>query len=179
MRWLKDVANELPDVNEAYEQAMEDKAPDESRDFMMDEMWHFKDKKINKLWIIKIYDSTSEYLVDFEIGGRDEETLLKLYNRIPNNCNIRYYVDDWKTFSKVLTDNNEKYFIGKEYTYPIEQHNSNTRHYIARFHSRTKVVSRSKEMIAISIKLMTLRYEHPHLMQKYLTPLFPQVGAAA
>lgn len=45
MRWLKDVANELPDVNEAYEQAMEDKDPDESRDFMMDEMWHFKDKK--------------------------------------------------------------------------------------------------------------------------------------
>ena len=179
MRWLKDVANELPDVNEAYEQAMEDKAPDESRDFMIDEMWHFKDKKINKLWIIKIYDSTSEYLVDFEIGGRDEETLLKLYNRISNNCNIRYYVDDWKTFSKVLTDNNEKYFIGKEYTYPIEQHNSNTRHYISRFHRRTKVVSRSKEMIAISIKLMTLRYEHPHLMQKYLTPLFPQVGAAA
>ena len=48
-------------------------------------MWHFIEESTNKLWIIKLYDSSNNYLVDFELGGRDEETLLKLYNRISNN----------------------------------------------------------------------------------------------
>ena len=179
MRWLVNVANELPDVDKAYEKATEDEDPDIDRDFIFDEMWHFIEESTNKLWIIKLYDSNNNYLVDFELGGRDEETFLKLYNRISNNYKKCYYVDNWQTFTKVLTDNSERHLIGKEYTYPIEQHNSNTRHYLARFHRRTKIVSRRKEMVAISIKLVTLRYEHPHLMKKYLTPLFPKVGSAA
>lgn len=179
MRWLVNVANELPDVDKAYEKATEDEDPDIDRDFIFDEMWHFIEESTNKLWIIKLYDSNNNYLVDFELGGRDEETFLKLYNRISNNYKKCYYVYNLQTFTKVLTDNSERYLIGKEYTYPIEQHNSNTRHYLARFHRRTKIVSRRKEMVAISIKLVTLRYEHPHLMKKYLTPLFPKVGSAA
>ena len=48
-------------------------------------MWHFIEESTNKLWIIKSYDGNNNYLVNFELGGRDEETLLKLYNRILNN----------------------------------------------------------------------------------------------
>lgn len=93
--------------------------------------------------------------------------------------NITFYSDDWLTFQKVFTDNNEKHYIGKEYTHSLERHNSNTRHYLGRFHRRTKIVSRSRQMVEISIKLQTLRYEHPHLMAKYLEPIFPSVGAVA
>ena len=179
MRWLVNVSNELPDVDKAYEQTMKDEDPDIVRDFMFDEMWHFIKESTNKLWIIKLYNSGNWYLVDYELGGRDEKTFLILYYRISINCKKFYYVDNWQTFTNVLTDNNERHFIGKEYTYPIEQHNSNTRHYLARFHRRSKIVSHTKEMVAISIKLVTLRYEYPHLMKKYLTPIFPKMGLAA
>ena len=32
-----------------------------------------------------MYDSSNNYLIYFELGGRDEETLLKLYNIISND----------------------------------------------------------------------------------------------
>ena len=49
MRWLVNVANELPDVDKAYEQAAEDEDPDIDRDFIFDEMWHFIEESTNKL----------------------------------------------------------------------------------------------------------------------------------
>ena len=113
------------------------------------------------------------------MGGVDEETVLRLYNKTRGSRNITFHSDDWSTFQKVFTDNNEKYFVEKLYTPPIERHNSNTRHYLGRFHCRTKIVFRSREMVDISIKLQTFRYEHPHLMAKYLKPVFPKVGEAA
>ena len=79
------VANELPDVDKSYEKATEDEDSDIDRYFIFDEMWHFIEESTNKLWIIKSYDGNNNYLVNFELGGRDEETLLKLYNRTSNN----------------------------------------------------------------------------------------------
>ena len=49
MRWLVNVANELPDVDKAYEQATEDEDPGIDRDFIFDEMWHFIEESTNKL----------------------------------------------------------------------------------------------------------------------------------
>ena len=54
-----------------------------------------------------LYNSSNKYLVDFELGGRNEETLLKIYNRISNNYKKKcYYVDNLQTITKLLTDNN-------------------------------------------------------------------------
>ncbi|MEM6603967.1 MAG: hypothetical protein AAF621_07945, partial [Pseudomonadota bacterium] len=38
-------------------------------------------------------------------------------------------------------------------TFPIEQDNSDVRHHLARMTRKTKVVSKSKEMVDISLKL--------------------------
>ena len=178
-RWLKAIDKELPEVKEAYEMSKEDDEPPQKRYLVYDEMWHFLERKENKLWIIKLYDSINNKLVDFILGNRDENTFLTIYKRNKNRANSTYYIDNWTTFETVLKANNERYVIGKENTYPIEQHNSNTRHYLGRFIRRTKNVSRSEQMVAISIKLMTLRHEHPHLVAQYLTPIFPRVGIAA
>lgn len=178
-RWLKAIDKELPEVKEAYEMSKEDDEPPQKRYLVYDEMWHFLERKENKLWIIKLYDSVNNKLVDFILGNRDENTFLTIYKRNKNRANSTYYIDNWTTFETVLKANNERYVIGKENTYPIEQHNSNTRHYLGRFIRRTKNVSRSEQMVAISIKLMTLRHEHPHLVAQYLTPIFPRVGIAA
>ena len=45
---------------------------------MFDEMWHFIKESTNKLWIIKLYDSGNGYLVDYELGGRDEKNFFKI-----------------------------------------------------------------------------------------------------
>ena len=43
---------------------------------------------------------------------------------------------------------------GKDLTFPIEQDNSNIRHYLARFRRRSKVTSRSKDMVDVSLRLL-------------------------
>ena len=45
--------------------------------------------------------------------------------------------------------------MGKKGTIEIEQKNSNIRHYLKRFNRMTKVISHSKEMIDVFLKLCT------------------------
>jgi insertion element IS1 protein InsB len=47
---------------------------------------------------------------------------------------------------------------GKDLTFPIEQDNSNIRHFLARFRRRTKVVSKVAEMVDLSLRI----YHHFH-----------------
>ncbi|MDR0678013.1 MAG: hypothetical protein LBF44_00575 [Holosporaceae bacterium] len=62
-----------------------------------------------------------------------------------------FYTDAWNGFSAVLPK--RRLIIGKSYTTTIEQ-NSNTRHYLGRMTRRTKVVSKSEEMLNCSLKLL-------------------------
>jgi IS1 family transposase len=62
-----------------------------------------------------------------------------------------FYTDNWDAFSKVLPP--ERHIIGKSETITIEQDNSNTRHYIGRFTRKTKIVSKKREMVDMSIRL--------------------------
>ena len=45
-------------------------------------------------------------------------------------------------------------FTGKDLTFPIEQDNSNVRHCLARFRRRTKVVSKCRVMVDLSLRLL-------------------------
>src|SRR5436189_286865 len=47
----------------------------------------------------------------------------------------------------------ERHIIRKAYTHAIERDNSNTRHHLARMTRKTKVVSKSEDMIHASLKL--------------------------
>lgn len=68
-----------------------------------------------------------------------------------NHVNATFYTDDWKAYEKVLPA--DRLVMGKEHTVAIEQNNSNIRHYLARMTRRTKVVSRSEEMVDLSLRL--------------------------
>ena len=59
--------------------------------------------------------------------------------------------DNWEAYKKVISKN--QLIIGKKGTIGIEQNNSNIRHYLKQFNRKTKVISHSKEMIDISLKL--------------------------
>ena len=85
------------------------------------------------------------------LGGRDVATFRRLYNKFKHLKNCIFYTDNWDAFAKVLPK--ERHIIGKSGTVCIERDNSNTRHNLGRFTRRTKVVSKSKEMVDLSIKL--------------------------
>ena len=85
------------------------------------------------------------------MGKRDTATFKRLYEKVKHLTTCTFYTDHWDAFAKVLPP--DRHIMGKEHTITIEQDNSNTRHHLARFTRRTKVVSRSVEMVDISLRL--------------------------
>ena len=67
-----------------------------------------------------------------------------------------FVTDDWEGYHRLIPD--DQLFTGKDLTVPIEQDNSNIRHFLARFRRRTKVVSKVLEMVDLSLRI----YYHFH-----------------
>ena len=65
--------------------------------------------------------------------------------------NATFYTDDWVSYTKVIPAG--KHVIGKKHTIGIEQNNSNVRHFLGRMTRRTKVVSKSAEMVMATLKI--------------------------
>ena len=62
-----------------------------------------------------------------------------------------FYTDNWDAFAKVLPK--DRHVKGKAGTVAIERDNSNTRHNLGRFTRKTKVVSKSEEMVDLTLRL--------------------------
>ena len=62
-----------------------------------------------------------------------------------------FYTDRREAFAEVLPPG--RHIAGKRHTVTVEQDNSNTRHHLGRFTRRTKVVSKAKVMVDLSIRL--------------------------
>ena len=108
-------------------------------------------KKSQKLWILKAYDRHSKRTITWVTGRRDIATVQKLYNQLKNIKKCRFYTDNWEAYSSVLPA--KRHYIGKKYTHLIESDHANTRHHLARFTRRTKVVSHSEKAVNDAIKL--------------------------
>jgi len=89
------------------------------------------------------------------VGGRDDETCQKLLDKIGIEGKT-FVADDWDGYHRLIPQG--QLFTGKDLTFPIEQDNSNIRHFLARFRRRTKVVSKCEEMVDLSLRL----YHHLH-----------------
>ena len=85
------------------------------------------------------------------LGGRDTATFKRLYDKVKHLTNCTFYTDNWDAFAEVLPP--ERHVIGKAHTIDIEHDNSNTRHHLGRFTRRTKVVSQTKSMVDLTLKL--------------------------
>lgn len=105
----------------------------------------------NKVWLIKAIDRMTRRTIAWVLGNRDTATFKRLYDKVKHCRYCIFFTDAWEAFAKVLPP--ERHIIGKDYTIAIEQDNSNTRHHLARFTRRTKVVSKSDTMVDLSIRL--------------------------
>jgi insertion element IS1 protein InsB len=89
--------------------------------------------------------------VAWVLGGRDDATCRRLLAKIGLNGKI-FVTDDWAGYHRLIPEN--QLFTGKDLTFPIEQDNSNVRHYLARFRRKTKVVSKCRIMVDLSLRLL-------------------------
>jgi len=95
-------------------------------------------------------DRVRNKTVGWVIGNRNAKTFTKLYNQLKDKVKV-FYTDDWEVYSKVIPK--ERLIQGKKHTTSIESNNSNIRHYLGRMTRKTKVVSRSIEMLDISLRI--------------------------
>ena len=97
-------------------------------------------------------DCATNKTIGWFIGDRSDETFKRFYDKkLSLLKKAIFYTDDWDAYGKVLPS--ERHVVGKAYTIAIEQNNSNIRHYLARMTRRTKVVSKSEEMVDLSLRL--------------------------
>ena len=111
----------------------------------------FRGKKTQKLWIWKAYDRTTGHLLDWECGGRDRATLQRLVERLKAWNVVVYYTDHWECYREVIAGG--KLVQSKTQTLAIERNNGRQRHWLGRFRRRTVIVSRSQEMVNLSVAL--------------------------
>src|SRR5512135_3412286 len=117
----------------------------------LDEIWHFVGHKGNKLWIWMAFCRDTGQVVDWQCGDRDQETLNLLLARLAAWNVCLYCTDAYICYDQALPVGH--HFIGKEETWRLEQIHSRLRPWLARFRRRTVVVSKSVEMVDLSIAL--------------------------
>jgi IS1 family transposase len=104
--------------------------------------------------------------VAWVLGNRDTSTFKRLYQKVKHLNNCLFYTDQREVFKKVLPP--ERHIIGKEHTRCIERDNSNTRHHLARFTRRTKVVSNAERAVELTLRRRQA-FTAPHFFEKMQT----------
>ena len=123
----------------------------------------FCKKKTEKLWLWRAYDPIARRTIAWVLGRRDDATCKHLRNKIGVEGKT-FVTDDWEGYHRPIPES--QLFTGKDLTVPIEQDNSNIRHFLARFRRRTKVVSKAVEMVDLSLRLPPLPRQSRRLRRK-------------
>jgi insertion element IS1 protein InsB len=101
--------------------------------------------------IWKALDRDAGQLLDWECGRRDKVTLKKMVDRLAQ-FNVKLYcTDNWASYASVIRKN--KLVQSKATTHDIERNHCRQRHWFGRFKRRTIIVSKSKEMVDLTMAL--------------------------
>jgi insertion element IS1 protein InsB len=159
LRWVRSYAQQLekPKIPPPSDEAI----------VVLDEMWHFVNGKPNKVWIWKAYDLKKKETFAWKLGKRDAATLKEFLDEIGIEGRD-FITDNYEAYHKLIPE--AQLSTGKDLTYPIEQDNSNTRHYIGRFRRRSKITSRSQEMVNLSL-LLPYHLQYGNLFNELAEPI--------
>jgi len=139
--WIRDAAKKATDLNPKSDSGI----------VMLDEMWHFVNGKQNKIWLWRAIDGQTRRPLAWLLGSRDSKTVKKLVDKVDDGKCI-FVTDEYQPFFKHIPE--QRHFYGKDITFPIEQSNSDIRHWLARFIRRSKSSTRSVKMLTASLTLM-------------------------
>jgi len=145
LNWVRDEARKLPEPSTKAEVVV----------VTLDEMWHFVKKRLRNCGFgepmtLLLGEPSPGFLVAVMTPhAKSSSTKSGLEGKT-------FVTDDWEGYHRLIPD--DQLFTGKDLTVPIEQDNSNIRHFLARFRRRTKVVSKVVEMVDLSLRI----YHHFH-----------------
>ena len=105
------------------------------------------------------------------MDGRDDKTLRRPLDKVGAEGKT-FVAGDREGFHRVIPG--DQLFTGKDLTFPIERDNGDIRHFPARFRRRTRVVSRSAEMVDPSLRLYHHLHDNPR-NPAALTSAFPSI----
>ena len=125
-------------------------------------------KKKQRIWIWKVLDSITGQLLEWEIGDRSSKTLKLLWDRIKHWKVLYYCTDKWESYAEILPF--DKLVQTKSLTYQIEQNNSRQRHWFARFKRKSIVVSKSIEMIELTMLLFSAFHVNKSIACPFIDP---------
>ncbi len=108
-------------------------------------------KNRQKFWIWKALDSDTGQLLDWECGSRDQVTFKKLYQRLTRWQVALYCTDEYAVYPAVIPA--KKLAMSKRVTTAIARSHRRLRHWFARFKRKSIVVSKSREMIDLTLAL--------------------------
>ena len=90
-------------------------------------------------------------MLDWEVGCRGAKTLKRLWKGLKGWVVEVFCADHWRAYNKVLPAG--RLVQSKAETYTAEQIWSDVRHWFKRFTRRSKVVSRSLDMLKLTLGL--------------------------
>ena len=90
-------------------------------------------------------------MVDWECEDRDHLTLKRLLDRLSHWNPLFCCTDHYETYAKLIPPH--RLFMGKDKTVEIERNNEAQRHWFACFHRKSIVISRSREMVDITMAI--------------------------
>jgi insertion element IS1 protein InsB len=108
--------------------------------------------KKNALWLWKAWDGCQRRLIAWVLGPRTDATCKALLDKLGGVQGKTFVTDDWESYHRLIPA--DQLYTGKDLTVPIEQDNSNTRHFLARLRRRSKCSSRSCQMVDLSLRLL-------------------------
>ncbi|NBX77618.1 MAG: IS1 family transposase [Proteobacteria bacterium] len=141
LNWIKKAGEKAPPLNPKSDSGI----------VILDEMWHFENGKSNKIWLWRAIDGKTRRPLAWELGDRSLETVKKLVAKVDDGkCD--FVTDEYPGFFAILPE--DRHYYGKDLTFPIEQSNSDIRHWLSRFIRRSKSTTRSVSVLAACISLM-------------------------
>ena len=123
-------------------------------------MWHYLKKKRRKLWIWKALDHHTGQWLDWACGRRDQTTLKTLVDRLAPWDVKRYGTDRWATYASVIPQDN--LLQSQATTHDIERNHGRQRHWFGRFKRKSIMVSKSKEMVDLTMALFAKFWVNGH-----------------
>ena len=117
----------------------------------LDEMWHDLKHKRRTLWSWKALDLDPGQLLDWACGRRDQTTLKTMVKRLAPWDVQRYGTDQWAADASVIPQ--DQLVQLNTTTHDIEWHHGRQRHWFARFTRQSIIVSKSTEMVDLTMAL--------------------------
>ena len=108
----------------------------------------------------------TKFVLAFSLGDRSQNTGQAVFYAVHSRFLETVYTDFYSAYDAFIPSTLHR--KGKAGTFTVESKNSQIRHYLARFHRKTKCYSKSISMVIASLNLLFLKLRYAKTWMSYL-----------